>query len=141
MNKLISVLIDTNVVYTYLTEREDAYLNESRQIIYLCASERIKGYIAFHTLSNIWFIARKVPSEIRRSWLFRIYQILTVVGASHASVLEAIHNNNFPDFEDCLQDKCAKDAGCNYLITTNIKDFSNIEVHALTPHQFLELLG
>lgn len=26
MNKPVSVLIDTNVVYTYLTEREDVYL-------------------------------------------------------------------------------------------------------------------
>ena len=141
MNRPISILVDTNVVYTYLTEREDAYLDEARQIIYLCASEKIKGYIAFHTLSNIWFIARKIPSEIRRSWFLKICQILTVVGASHASILEAIHNDSFPDFEDCLQDKCAKEAGCDYLITTNIKDFINSEVHALTPQQFLKLLG
>ena len=140
MNKPVSVLIDTNVVYTYLTEREDVYLYESRKIIYLCATEKIKGYIAFHTLSNIWFIARKIPSMIRRLWLLRICQILTVAGASHSDVLDAIHNDNFPDFEDCLQDKCAKAAGCDYLITTNIKDFRTSEVRALTPKQFLDLI-
>lgn len=32
------------------------------------------------------------------------------------------------DFEDCLQDKCAKDIGADYIITCNVKDFENSEL-------------
>ena len=140
MSQLFSVLIDTNVVYTYLTGREDLYLDEFKQIMYLCALNKIKGYVAFHTLSNIWFIARKIPANMRRAWLLDICKILTVTGTSHSSVLEAVVNDRFPDFEDCLQDKCAREVGCDYLITANIKDYTISEVPAITPKQFLELM-
>ena len=32
------------------------------------------------------------------------------------------------DFEDCLQDKCVKDIGADYIITCNVKDFENSEL-------------
>lgn len=34
-------------------------------------------------------------------WLKDICRLLTVAGASHAQVLEAIENVQFKDFEDC----------------------------------------
>lgn len=60
-----------------------------------------------------------------------------VASASHDEVLEAIDNQGFTDFEDCLQDKCAKDVGADYIITCNIKDYSNSEVEAITPNEFV----
>ena len=30
---------------------------------------------------------------------------------------------NFKDFEDCLQDRCAENVAENYIITRNKKDF------------------
>ncbi|MBO5459549.1 MAG: hypothetical protein J5981_04790, partial [Lachnospira sp.] len=54
-------------------------------------------------------------------------------------VLDAIEKDSFSDFEDCLQDKCAKEVRANYIITCNTKDFKNSEVTALTPGEFLEM--
>lgn len=45
MNKPVSVLIDTNVVYTYLTEREDVYLYDIQENhISLCNGEDKRLY-------------------------------------------------------------------------------------------------
>lgn len=41
------------------------------------------------------------------------------------------------DFEDCLQDKCAKATGCDYIVTDNIKDFVKCEMPVISPADFL----
>lgn len=132
------VLIDTNVLLNYITNRKDEYLNESVKIVELCALGKLNGYIAFHTLSTLWYVLRKKSDKDRRDNLRDICTILTVVSASQAEIMDAIENDTFADFEDCLQDKCARGAGADYIITVNEKDFANSEVEAINPRQFFE---
>ena len=42
---------------------------------------------------------------------------LQVIGASHQEVVKAIKMESFKDFEDCLQDRCAKSVDADYIIT------------------------
>lgn len=64
--------------------------------------------------------------------------IFSVASASQEEIIEAIENDSFADFEDCLQDKCAKEAGADYIITVNEKDFENSEIEAINPREFLD---
>ncbi len=59
----MAVLIDTNILLNYITNREDKYLNESVRIVELCALGKLNGYIAFHTLSTLWYVLRKKSSK------------------------------------------------------------------------------
>ena len=54
------VLIDTNVAMTFLTKRKDSFVEESVEIMHLCAKRIISGYLAFHSLSTIWYLGRKL---------------------------------------------------------------------------------
>lgn len=47
----------------------------------------------------------------------------------------------FKDFEDCLQDRCAKSVNAEYIITRNVEDFSKSEVPAMLPEDFWELIS
>ena len=58
--------------------------------------------------------------------------------ASQEEILDAIEKDSFPDFEDCLQDKCAKEIGADYIITCNTKDFENSEIPAVNPQEFFQ---
>lgn len=131
------VLIDTNVIIDYLITREPFYKAAS-SIIERCADGRLSGYIAFHSISNLWYILRKVPEDKRREWMKDICSILKVVGASHEEVVKAIERKEIKDFEDCLQDRCARGIGAKYIITRNTGDFSGSEVPAILPGDFLE---
>ncbi len=133
----MAVLIDTNVLLNYITNREDKYLNESIRIVELCALGKINGYIAFHTLSTLWYVLRKKNDKERRENLRDICMIFSVVSASQTEILDAIEKDSFADFEDCLQDKCAKEVGADYIITVNEKDFTNSEIEAINPYEFL----
>ena len=107
------LLIDTNVLLTYLTRREDQHLKESVEIVKKCAEGNCTGYIAFHTLSTLWYVLRKWSDRDRRESLKNVCEIFTVASASQTEILDAIEKDSFADFEDCLQDKCAKDIGAD----------------------------
>ena len=49
--------------------------------------------------------------------------------------------DNFTDFEDCLQDRCAESINAQYIITNNVKDFNESVVTAITPRDFDKLIN
>lgn len=134
----MKVLIDANVIITYISGREDRYSSEAEQIMQLCAEEKIEGIIAFHTLSVVWYVSRRLPDEDRREWLWLLCTMLTVSSADQNSIKEAIDDTAFADFEDALQDRCAVEAEADFLVTANIKHFAEMsKTPAVTPEQFL----
>lgn len=135
--KNITVLIDANVIFDYITSR-DPFFRESYKIMEMCYSGKVNGYIAFHSVSIIWYSLRKLIAEKseRRAWMKKILEILRVIGADHEAVLKAIEQEDFDDFEDCLQNKCAETVNAQYIITNNVKDFNHSTVPAITPGEF-----
>ena len=132
------ILIDTNVALDFLTVRQPFY-QSAKAILQACASDNVQGYIAFHSLPNIFYILRKSYSdEDRRSMLEKLCLILRVTGASHERVCDAISRGEFSDFEDCLQDECAQEVSADYIVTRNVDDFKHSRVKAITPEEFLQ---
>ena len=134
------VLVDTNVVIDFLTTREPFYKAAS-SIMEKCANGELDGYIAFHSIPNLWYILRKTPEEKRREWLLDVCSILRVKGASHDNVLKAIRMKDFDDLEDCLQDRCAEEVGAKLIITRNVNDFEKSVIPAISPEDFLDAIG
>lgn len=75
------VLIDTNVIIDFLVAREPFY-DSALRVMEKCASGEADGYMAFHSLPNLWYILRKVPVETRRLWLENVCKVLKVASAS-----------------------------------------------------------
>ncbi len=134
----MKILLDTNIVLTYLSGREDPYSDACEQIMLLLAEGKAEGFIAFHTLSTVWYVTRKVPDLTRRAYIRSLCTLLTVVGADNSTILASLEKADFTDFEDALQDCCAQTAGVDCIITANIKDFEHHSViPAKTPDAFL----
>ena len=140
---MMKILVDTNVIINYLTEREDKYRESSIQVMEMCAAKKIEGYVAFHSLSIIWYSSgrMKQTEEVRREWLDRVCSVLTTANANHDLVVEAVHNTKFRDFEDNLQECCAVNAGADYIVTVNLKDYENSRVKAVTPEHIVEIVN
>lgn len=66
---------------------------------------------------------------------------MTVCSAGHIEVMRAIDNAAFKDFEDCLQDECARTVHADYILTRNVSDFVHAHVKAITPEEYLALHG
>ncbi len=135
--KNMVLLIDTNVLLDYILFRQPQYKNSFR-VISACMKDGVKGYVAFHSLSSMWYMLRKKPESERRRVLSELTNFLTVVAAPHEEVVNAIRDENFPDFEDCLQEKCALAVNADFIVTNNVKDFKSSKIPAVTPAEIIE---
>lgn len=134
------VLIDTNVLLDYIANRTP-YADAAEQIIMLCKDNKIEGCIAAHSMMNIFNILRKnMTVSERKDILFYLSQIAEIIGIDKQKILNSISNEDFSDFEDCLQAECAKSFSADWIVTRNIKDFESSAVKAITPDEFLKIL-
>lgn len=135
------ILVDTNVLLDYLLTREPFY-KDAKEVVISCVDGRAKGCIAAHSISNMFYILRKDFSiSERREVLINLCSIFDVEGIDKVKLLEGLQNNEFSDFEDCLQMECAKAYRAEYIVTRNIDDYKVSEVKAILPKDYLELQG
>lgn len=133
------ILIDTNVLLDYLLTREPFY-EDAKNVIISCTDGNVKGCIAAHSISNMFFILRKdYDVKERRELLSALCTIFDVEGIDKAKLLAGLENENFTDFEDCLQMECAKSYGADYIVTRNIADYNTSEVKEIEPKEYLNL--
>lgn len=124
---------------TIFLSREPFY-EEAKAVICNCVDGGVKGCIAAHSISNMFFILRKDYNEKeRREILFNLCTIFDVEGIDKSKLLSGLENENFSDFEDCLQMECAKTYGADYIVTRNVSDYSASEIKAVSPKDYLSM--
>ena len=123
------LLIDTNIILDVLLSRSD-FVKESSIIWKLCETEQAKGYISTLTYANMMYIMRKQMTPEQIEDVFEIADFSSVV-------LEMAVNMKWKDFEDAIQSATAEYVHADYIITRNIKDFTQSKVMALTPAELL----
>ena len=77
------------------------------------------------------------PEEVKRFLRYLASQ-------SHLQEIHFLWRPFLPDADDDMVLELAFAAGCSYIITHNVKDFhgaSELGVTAITPRDFLELIG
>ena len=133
------ILVDTNVLLDYLLTREPFY-EDAKKIVHACVEGTVKGCIAAHSISNMFFILRKdYNAKERREILVNLCSIFDVEGIDKAKLLSGLQNEVFSDFEDCLQMECAKAYNAKYIVTRNIDDYKASEIKAILPKDYLNL--
>lgn len=138
--KNMVLLIDTNIILDCLTNREP-FAEESRQILYCCVEKKVKGYVAAHSITNIFYILRKhFSSSERKKMLHELCEFIEICGLQKTQLINALANEEFDDLEDCIQSECAKSIQADYIITRNAKDFAHSSVRAVPPKEFLKMI-
>ena len=134
------ILIDTNVLLDVIARREP-YVIFSEKVIDLCRQEVINGAIAGHSVLNAMYVLRKNFTLTERKEIFlSLCEFLYVESVDFGKIVQALKDDNFSDFEDCLQMQCALSLHADYIVTRNVKDFAASEIPAITPEEFLKIL-
>ena len=135
------ILIDTNVILDYLIPRQP-FADIADKILGLCVQQECSGYIAAHSITNIFYILRKQFSvSERKKLLMELCEFIEVAGIQKKQVIDALNDEDFDDFEDRIQVECAKMIGADYIITRNIIDFSASPIPAMLPEDFLQIMA
>ncbi len=134
------ILVDTNIILDLFLQREP-YAGEAQEIMTKCAEREFVGYLAAHSIPNLFYILRKNYSQSERRRLIKnLCDIFYISDLSAKKVISAIENEEFTDFEDCLQEECAVEAMADYIVTRNTDDYRSSRVKAVEPEEFLNLL-
>ena len=127
------VLVDTNILLDFLLEREP-YATDAGKILDLCTDKNLQGCIAAHSVSNMFYILRKIYNQVeRRELLMELCRIFHVEAIDSGMIVRSLKNNAFQDFEDCLQAECAKAFGADYIVTRNPRDYTASTVPVISP--------
>lgn len=135
------ILVDTNIIVDAVAERHP-FAEYANKIIEKCARREVIGFIAAHSISNLFYILRKdfSPNE-RRIFLKNLCTVFHISKLDEKKIFSALDNYEFEDFEDCLQEESAVEVVADYIVTRNPKDFEKSRVEIIQPDEFLKLLG
>jgi predicted nucleic acid-binding protein len=137
--KTICALVDINIIIDDMANREP-FAKLSHDILILCAQGKFIGYISAHTIPTIHYILRKQYSAIEvKNMLLYICEILNIAGYTKEQVVDALNNDDFSDFEDCLQMEIAQTVNADYIITRNINDFIGSPIPTISTEDFIKL--
>lgn len=131
------VLIDTNVLIDYIDHRLP-YFDSAENILDICTGNNVNGYVSAHSVLDICYILRKMPLEDRLSVLKGLCKIFDIISVDKMKIWSALNSEGFKDIEDCVISECALSADADYIITRNVKDFSESKVKTITPEEFLQ---
>jgi predicted nucleic acid-binding protein len=133
------VLIDLNVILDVLQKREPFYALSAR--VLACAETGlVEGIVAAHSLTTLFYLVAKGQSAGRaRVAVTELLQFLSMAPVDHATVEQAL-NLPYDDFEDAVQMMAAVQAGAQYLVTRNVRDYKAGPLLALQPAELLALV-
>jgi predicted nucleic acid-binding protein len=132
------VLLDTNIIIDAVALRQP-FCENAVKILHLFAKKQIECSITASTATDIYYISssyRKDKALFQE--LHDLFLDLDIITVTKEDCLEAF-DTGMDDYEDSLLSLCAGKWGANYIITRNIKDFTNSRIPAILPGDFLKL--
>ena len=137
--KNMRVLIDTNIILDWLMCREP-FQKHAKWIMQESMFGDLEGYITAHSLTDLFYILRKdFDVSKRKKLLILLCEHLQIIPEDACIIKNALNQESWTDLEDGLQMQCAKERTLDYIVTRNIKDFSNSPVQPLSPEMFIEI--
>ncbi len=133
---MINLFLDTNVVMDLLLKRQHFYM-DAANIFALAAINKVALFASPMTYATAsYLIGKNNPALIKPS--LRSLRTISGVTSADQRIVDQALDADFNDYEDALQHFSALTKDIDYIITRNIKDFTNSQVEVFTPHDFLE---
>ncbi len=132
------VLIDTDVILDFFFDKQP-YVEYSAQVIGLCETKKIIGFITPVIYSNVYYILRRTARHDKVIDNLKQLLMITDVLLMDKEVVSNALNSGFKDFEGSLQNFAAMKHGeIDVKLTRNLKDFSKSEIGILTPESYIK---
>lgn len=132
----MKVLVDTNVVMDAL-EGAGEFYEASYKAMEICARKLATGYLAAHSITNLFYLLRKrFSNDECRDILLNLFNIFQIEQIDSTKLRTALENREFKDFEDCLQMECAKATHAELIVTRDKRFMADSSVRCITPMEF-----
>lgn len=132
------LLFDTNIILDIALKREPHY-KDSSTVFKKSDNKTVFGFVTASTITDIYYIAKKEKGHnVAIEFITNLIQVIDVIGIDKEIIIEALISE-ITDFEDAIQSLASSYNSIDFIITRNTKDFTNSEVKAISPTDFLNL--
>lgn len=118
----MKLFLDTNILLDLLLER-DGY-EDSAYLFQLQEEGKLTLCVSILTMVNMAYVYKKTVGQDMAIVNIKYFSTLVDVVPMDGEQLQQAIMTDCPDFEDALQATAASNAGCDFLITRNVKDFT-----------------
>lgn len=115
-----NVFLDTNILIDYVLGRTHG--EDAEQLLQHGKNGSVSLSASYLTFANMAYILK---GKVDIYELFHDLHIFIVVQPTNDAQLVAAMSQRVRDFEDMLQYQCAKAAGCDVIVTNNVRDFTD----------------
>jgi predicted nucleic acid-binding protein len=131
----LKILVDTDVLLDVALGRE-AFVDESSAVLEWCQQTPSGALIAWHTISNVYYILRVARSDAKgREFVADLLAFTGVASGDTESVRQAL-TMRMSDFEDAMQVAAAMSGNADLIVTRNVPDYRHAVIPAITPREF-----
>lgn len=133
----MNILIDTNVILDILGKREP-FFQDSYAALQKAIKEEAECLVSVSAVTDIFYMLQKSlhSAEQAKEQIERLSQLVIFADVQGMDIQTALMRK-MPDFEDAVADAVAERNKASYILTRNVKDFSQSIVPAVTPVDFL----
>lgn len=137
----MKVLIDTCIILDVLQHREP-FFDDSLRVMHFASDKDFIGIITAKSVTDIFYILRRSlhdENEARRNVrkLFTLFEIADTFALDCELALYSATK----DYEDAVMIETARRIAADYIVTRNLKDYTNSEIPVYSPKAFLETLS
>jgi predicted nucleic acid-binding protein len=134
------ILVDLNVLLDVIQRREPHY-PASAAVLDEVVREHVQAVLPAHVFTTLHYLVGRHQSitvaHEAVDWLLAHFD---VVSAGREELVRA-RALGWRDFEDGVVAAAAEFSGCAQIVTRNVRDFVASSVPAVTPEEFLAMLG
>ena len=135
----IRILLDTNVLIDYLARREP-FFETACKLRIAAHFDDVELWVCPQSFSDAEHVLRRaIPTDQLRSMMLGCLEFLHIAAPSAADLHDALASS-WPDLEDFLIARGAERVKASYLLTRDEKGFTESNVTALSPAEFLDVL-
>jgi predicted nucleic acid-binding protein len=134
------ILLDTDVLLDVAFRREP-HVEASRELLRLLERRGRMAFVAWHTLTNFFYLARPAQGRDSAVGFLRELTSFALVAPGDTETFRFAASLEMPDLEDAMQVAAAWSCGARFIATRNTKDFRKSPIPARTPAQLLKELS
>lgn len=134
--KLRSVFLDTNIVLDLLDSQREKH-KQVKLLLAQLADKELQTTVSEDMLSTIYYIIKNKQAVLEFfKFINKEWDIVPFGKDTINLAIEQCLSNEGQDFEDTLQCLCAKNSGCDLLISRD-KSFIDCGIAVMDPSEFL----
>lgn len=133
------IMIDTNIVFDVFLKREP-FFQASYEIMKQSALQKYEGFLSASAATDIYYLLRRSLKDAVRAKesMEKLLQLVGIADALGEDVHAAVASN-MSDFEHAIVAAIAERCAMEYIVTRNVKGFTESPVKAIMPDDFLNL--